>query len=135
MKIANNIIKDHLKNVYFLCGGAYGGKTTMAKLLEEKGVSCTILNMHTIKPLDKEAVYDANKYHKLIVTAEEHSVIGGLYGAVAEVLCKEGVHKPVLPIGINDLFVQAGSYNYQMQESGLTAEYIKDKTFELIENI
>ena len=36
MKIANNIIKAHLKNVYFLCGGAYGGKTTMAKLLEEK---------------------------------------------------------------------------------------------------
>ena len=36
MKIANNIIKEHLKNVYFLCGGAYGGKTTMAKLLEEK---------------------------------------------------------------------------------------------------
>ena len=36
MKIANNIIKDHLKNVYFLCGGAYGGKTTMAKLIEEK---------------------------------------------------------------------------------------------------
>lgn len=36
MKIANNIIKEHLKNVYFLCGGAYGGKTTMARLLEEK---------------------------------------------------------------------------------------------------
>lgn len=98
-----------------------------AKLLSSEGVSCSILNMHTIKPLDKEAILEANENHKLIVTAEEHSVIGGLYGSVAETLCKEWTHKPVLPIGINDLFVHAGSYNYQMQESGLTAEFMKEE--------
>lgn len=98
-----------------------------AKLLENEGLSCSVLNMHTIKPLDIDAIFEANEKHKLIVTAEEHSVIGGLYGAVAETLCKVGVHKPVLPIGINDLFVHAGSYNYQMHESGLTASIIKEK--------
>lgn len=97
-----------------------------AKKLEEDGISCTVLNMHTIKPLDDEAVLEANEQHKLIVTAEEHSVIGGLYGAVAETLCKEGAHKPVLPIGINDFFVYSGSYNYQMAESGLTVDNMKE---------
>lgn len=98
-----------------------------AKLLETEGISCSILNMHTLKPLDNDAVFEANEKHKLLVTVEEHSVIGGLYGAVAELLCKEKTHKPVIPIGIDDLFVHAGSYNYQLQESGLTAEIIKEK--------
>ena len=96
-----------------------------AKLLETEGISCSIINMHTIKPIDREAIFKANEEHQLIVTAEEHSVIGGLYGAVAEALCETGGHKPLLPIGINDLFVHAGSYNYQMSESGLDPEMMK----------
>ncbi len=98
-----------------------------AKLMENKGVSCTVLNMHTIKPLDMQAIMKASEKHRLLVTAEEHSVIGGLYGAVAEVLCKERQHKPVIPFGISDVFVHSGSYSYQMKESGLTAERIADK--------
>lgn len=98
-----------------------------AKLLEAEGVSCTIINMHTIKPLDKDAVMEANRKHRMIVTAEEHSVIGGLYGAVAEVLCKERVHKPVLPIGIQDIFVHAGSYGFQISESELDGNQMKEK--------
>lgn len=99
----------------------------VAKLLEKEGISCSILNMHTIKPLDREALMEANESNRLLVTAEEHSVIGGLYGAVSEELCKQGAHKPVLPIGINDLFVHAGSYDYQMRESGLDAELMKER--------
>ena len=97
-----------------------------AKLLEAEGISCSVINMHTLKPLDVDAVIEANKRHKLIVTAEEHSVIGGLYGAVAEVLCREGIHRPVLPVGINDLFVHAGSYNWRMAQSGLEPNMIKE---------
>ena len=97
-----------------------------SKLLETEGISCSVINMHTIKPIDKEAIFKANEEHQLIVTAEEHSVVGGLYGAVAEVLCETGNHKPLLPIGINDLFVHAGSYSYQMSESGLDPETMKN---------
>ena len=93
-----------------------------AKRLKEQGISCTILNMHTIKPLDNEAIIEANQNHRLLVTAEEHSVVGGLYSAVAEVLCRESVHKPVVPFGINDLFMHSGNYNYQMLQSGLSAD-------------
>lgn len=98
-----------------------------AKLLEQMGISCTVFNMHTIKPLDKVAIKEANLNHRLIVTAEEHSVIGGLYSAVAECLAKNGNSKVVLPIGINDFFAHAGSYNYQMKISELTANDIVHK--------
>ena len=62
MKIANNIIKEHLKNVYFLCGGAYGGKTTMARLLEEKHVFLLFApdemkRQHYFDRADKDEVY------------------------------------------------------------------------------
>ena len=106
-----------------------------AKLLENEGVSCSVLNMHTLKPIDIEAVHEANEKHKLIVTAEEHSIIGGLYGAVAETLCSEFSHKPVLSIGINDLFVPAGSYEYQMQESGLIETVMKEKILNKLNGI
>lgn len=97
-----------------------------ARMLNEQGISCSVLNMHTIKPLDVEAIKKANNSHKLIGVAEEHSVIGGLYSAVAEVLCKCNSRVPIIPIGIQDIFVKAGSYNYQLEESQLTANYIRD---------
>lgn len=95
--------------------------------LEEEGISCSVVNMHTVKPLDTEAVMEANETHSLIVTAEEHSIYGGLYGAVSEQLCKLTCHKPVLAFGIGDFFARAGSYHYQMAESGLTVEAMKTK--------
>lgn len=104
---------------------AYALKT--AKLLEGEGLTCTVMNMHTIKPVDKDAIVRANDNHRLIVTAEEHNIIGGLYGAVAEELCQYGIHKPVLPIGIKDFFVHAGGYDYQMAESGLEPILMKEK--------
>lgn len=105
-----------------------------AKTLLAEGISCSVINMHTIKPLDTEAVMEANEQHKLIVTAEEHSVIGGLYSAVAECLCKENAHKPILSFGINDIFVRAGSYRYQMTESGLTEDIMKEEIMNKLQN-
>ena len=127
-KIGKAILMQQGEDVCIIAVGSmvYQAMRT-AKLLEEHGVSCTILNMHTIKPIDQEALYRANETHKLIVTAEEHNVIGGLYSAVAEELGKSGIHKPILPIGINDLFVHAGNYDYQMAESGLNAEQIESR--------
>lgn len=98
-----------------------------AKMLQEDGISCTVINMHTIKPLDTDIIHEANEKHKLLVTAEEHSVIGGLFSAVSEELSINGIHKPILPIGINDFFAHAGSYNYQMSESGLVPEAMRER--------
>ncbi len=106
-----------------------------ANLLQELDISCSVINMHTIKPLDTEAVLMANEKHKLLVTAEEHNVIGGLFGAVAECLAREGACRHILPIGINDLFVHAGSYGWQMEKSGLTAAILKDKIINAYQNV
>lgn len=99
-----------------------------AKMLEEEGITCSVINMHTIKPLDEEALDKASVTHKLIVTVEEHSVIGGLGGAVAEYLTKRKNHSPQSIIGIEDFFPCAGSYQYQIEQSGLTSAQIKEKT-------
>lgn len=98
-----------------------------AKSLEEEGISCSVVNMHTIKPIDKEALDKANEGHKLIVTVEEHSIIGGLGGAVAEYLAGKEKHIPQLTIGVEDFFPHAGGYQYLIEECGLTSGQIKDK--------
>lgn len=106
-----------------------------AKALEEEGISCSVINMHTLKPIDREAIMRADKTHKLIVTAEEHNVIGGLYSAIAEVLCTQTEHRPILPIAIEDQFVHAGNYSYQMAESGLTSEVMTRKIRDVLFSI
>lgn len=104
-----------------------------AEQLEEVGIGCSVINMHTIKPLDTDALISASEKHRLLVVVEEHSVIGGLYGAVAEFFCKEQGHPPIVPVGINDFFAHAGSYEYQLEESGLTEECIKNKIVEILD--
>jgi len=81
--------------------------------------------MHTIKPLDT-SVIDQLLGKRLIVTVEEHSVIGGLGGAVAEYKCGLKTAPPQLILGITDCFKKAGSYRYMLEQNGLTALHIAD---------
>lgn len=106
-----------------------------AMSLEEDGFSCSVINMHTIKPIDKETLDKANENHKLIVTVEEHNVIGGLGGAVAEYLAGKVNHIPQLTIGIEDFFPHAGSYPYLIEQCGLTPMHIKEKIMQSIKQI
>jgi transketolase len=95
-----------------------------AKILEAQGISATVVNMHTIKPLDTSAIDLAVETSKLIVTVEEHSVIGGLGSSVAEyktTLCNA---PPQLTIGLPDRFIKAGDYRYLLETHGLTAPQI-----------
>ncbi|MFA7661019.1 MAG: transketolase C-terminal domain-containing protein, partial [Anaerovoracaceae bacterium] len=80
---------------------------TAADTLEDQGLSIRVLDMHTIKPIDEEAIIRAAKETKGIVTAEEHTVLGGLGGAVAEVLAKKHP-APMEFVGIQDVFGQSG---------------------------
>ena len=80
---------------------------TAADTLEDQGLSIRVLDMHTIKPIDEEAIIRAAKETKGIVTAEEHTVLGGLGGAVAEVVAKKHP-APMEFVGIQDVFGQSG---------------------------
>jgi transketolase len=98
-----------------------------AKLLEAQGVSATVVNMHTIKPLDTAVLDKAIKSSKLIVTVEEHSVIGGLGSAVAEYKAGFRNAPAQVIIGLPDLFGKTAEYRYLLDKYGLLAAQIAQK--------
>lgn len=96
------------------------------ELLMQEGVSATVLNMHTLKPLDRDAILAEARKSRLIVTLEEHSTYGGLGGAVAEVLSQE-CPKPVLILGIPDEPTVTGSQQEILAHYGFTPESVTKK--------
>jgi len=96
-----------------------------AELLRKEGIDTGVINMSTIKPLDENVLLSAAKQSKVIITAEEHSIIGGLGGAVCEFL-SERCPVPVRRIGINDSFGCSGNANALLKLHGLTAENIAE---------
>ena len=92
--------------------------TEAAEMLAAEGVNAMVINIHTIKPLDKELVIRAAKATGKIVTVEEHSIIGGLGGAVCEALC-ESCPVPVKRIGMNDTFGESGPAAALLEKYGL----------------
>jgi transketolase len=97
-----------------------------AQLLADEGISARVINIHTIKPIDKDIIIKAARETGAIVTAEEHNVIGGLGGAVAEVV-GEGCPVPVLRVGVEDKFGRSGQVPELLEIYGLTAENIAKK--------
>ncbi len=113
------------------CGIMAGKAVAAAKLLQEEGISARVLNMSSIKPIDEQAIVAAAKETGAILTAEEHSVIGGLGSAVAEVVVKENP-VPMAMLGLNDTFGESGKSDDLLVKYGLTAEHIRDMAKELI---
>ena len=97
-----------------------------AELLEAEGISARVIDMHTIKPLDEELVLKAARETGCIVTSEEHSVIGGLGGAVCELLSGK-CPVPVVRHGVNDEFGRSGTYSAVLEYFGITPEGIAEK--------
>ena len=97
-----------------------------ADLLADKGISARVINIHTIKPIDRDIILKAAAETGAIVTAEEHNIIGGLGSAVAEVVC-EGNPVPVVRVGINDQYGHSGKVPPLLQMYGLTPENIAEK--------
>ncbi len=97
-----------------------------AQLLEKQGVSCSLLNIRSLKPIDRNAILELQG-HRLIVTVEEHSVLGGLGAAVAEVLAPLASQPPQIMLGISDMIPRAGSYPYLLSTVGLTGQQIAEQ--------
>lgn len=102
------------------------------ELLKAEGISAALINMATIKPIDKDIIIDAAKKTGCIVTAEEHSIIGGLGSAVAEVVC-ECCPVPVTKVGVEDVFGKSGPALELLEIYGLNAENIAAKAKQAIE--
>lgn len=99
---------------------------TAADMLKNEGIGARVIDMHTIKPIDREIILRAAKETGAIVTAEEHNVIGGLGSAVCEVVA-EDCPVPVLRMGVEDTFGESGPAPEVLKYFGLTAEKIAEK--------
>jgi len=113
------------------CGLMISRALAAAEMLEKEGISAAVVNMHTIKPIDSEIILKMNQTCKAIITAEEHSVIGGLGSAVAEVLAGHDGAKFAM-VGIQDKFGKSGKPDQLFEAYGLTAENIVAKSKELL---
>lgn len=96
-----------------------------AELLKNEGIDAGVINIHTIKPIDKDLLVKAARESGAIVTAEEHSVIGGLGAAVCEAVSEE-YPVPVIRVGVEDRFGKSGQVPELLREYGLTAEHIAE---------
>ena len=95
------------------------------ELLSKQGIAARVLSMHTVKPLDKKAILEAAKETQLLVTIEEHTVIGGLGGAVAEVLAEGGTSTPLKRLGLQDVFAcMVGSHEDLKARFDITAQAV-----------
>lgn len=92
-------------------------------ILKEAGVGARVINMHTIKPLDNELVIQAARETGTLVTVEEHSIVGGLGGAIAEVVC-ENYPVPVVRVGMKDMFAESGKPKELLEKYGMTAKEV-----------
>jgi transketolase len=111
----------------FGTGMTVGDALRAGDMLADKGISARVFSMHTIKPVDKDAILQSAKETKLIITIEEHTVIGGLGGAVAEVLADAGAGTPLRRLGLQDVFAcMVGSHQDVKNRFGITSEAIVD---------
>ncbi len=111
----------------FATGIMVDAALSAAEILSTKGVSCEVIDIHTIKPLDRELVIASASKTGAVVTAEEHNIIGGLGSAVCEVL-SECRPTPVVRVGVEDTFGRSGKVPPLLEYYGLTAENIVNKS-------
>lgn len=102
-----------------------------AEILAGKGISARVINMHTVKPIDRQAIVKAAQETGAIVTAEEHSVLAGLGSAVAEVVVQENP-VPMRLVGIEDTFCGVGPTDELFEKFGLTTQHIRQSVEELV---
>lgn len=125
-----NLLREGKDVTIVACGITVSSALEAAQMLEADGISAEIINIHTIKPLDKDIIVASAKKTGKVVTAEEHSVIGGLGSAVCDCLC-ENLPTPVLKIGMQDVFGESGTAAALVEKYGLDGKgiYAKVKAY------
>ncbi|MFA6529034.1 MAG: transketolase C-terminal domain-containing protein, partial [Candidatus Gracilibacteria bacterium] len=113
------------------CGTMVAEALDAAEVLAQKGISAEVINLHTIKPIDKEAIIASARKTGCVVTAEEHQLAGGMGSAVAEVLV-QSLPVPMEMVGIQDTFGESGQLDELMKKYGITSKEIFEKAVKVI---
>ena len=124
MKIGKgSVVRDGNDATIIACGMMVNEAIIAHEALKSEGINVRVINMSTIKPIDKELIINAAKETKAIVTAEEHSIVGGLGSAVSEVVSEE-CPVVVKKVGVKDVFGESGTPAELLEKHGLTAKHI-----------
>ena len=118
-----NVLREGKDICIFAAGIVVPEALEAAQMAEKDGVSVTVVNIHTIKPIDRDIIVEMAKKHKKLISVEEHSIIGGLGSAVSEVLTDEYPSK-LIRLGIKDTFGESGTINELMNKYKLNAASI-----------
>lgn len=116
------VVRDGSDVTVIACGIMVHKAIEAAELMAAKGVSVRVVDMYSIKPIDRELILKCAKETGAIVTAEEHNIYGGLGGAVAEVLAWGGAAAPTEFVGVQDTFTESGKYGDLLHKYGLDAQ-------------
>jgi len=127
-----DVLKEGNDISIFATGITVNESIKAVEILNKKGIDTELVNVHTIKPIDKETVISSIKKTKAVVTCENHNIIGGLRSAVAEVMTEEYLCAPFRYIGVHDCFGEVGKYDYLVRKYKLSADAIVEKTLEAI---
>ena len=106
-----------------------------SKILSKNSIDAEVVNMHTIKPIDTDKINESAKKTKLIVSVEEHNVIGGLGSAIAERLVGIKNSPEQIFFGINDSYSEGGDYNFLKEKFNLTPDFISKKIISKFKSI
>lgn len=126
------VVREGADATVIACGIMVGHAIQAAGELAKEGVSLRVVDMFCIKPLDKELILQCAKETGAIISAEEHNIIGGLGGAVAEALCEGAAKVPMGFVGTQDLHGECGPYRDLLAKYGLDAAAIVKKVRETI---
>lgn len=130
----SNIIRDGEDYTIVATGMMVRESLDAAELLAQKGINCTVIDMHTIKPLDTETLDRVYGNSKVVFSVEEHSLIGGMGAAMAEYKSDNNYTTRLVRFGINDYFCKLGELRYCWEQHGLTAPQIAEKIEKEINN-
>lgn len=127
----SNVLREGKDVVLLATGSMVHNVLQAAELLSQQGVETKVVDIYSLKPIDKEQIESAIK-SKLVVTIEEHNIIGGLGGAVAELLAGMGSNTKLLRLGVKDQFATVGDYTYLLAQYRLTPGQIAG---DILENL
>ncbi len=128
------IVKDGSDLSIISCGTMVEPTIEARSTLKKQGIKARIIDMHTIKPIDKKLVMKCAKETGAIITAEEHSIIGGLGAAVAEILADENISCKLIRMGIKDIFCESGDPATLLEKYELNEKHIVKNAKKLVKN-
>lgn len=131
----NKVLREGGEVAVFATGAMVGNALKAATILDQKyGIAAKVIDAVSIKPLDTETINGSLKC-KLLVSVEEHSVIGGLGSSISEYVASQIGYPPVLKLGVQDRFGKVGDYHYQLEQNRLTPEIIAEDIYKKISSL